>query len=142
MDNIVQDIVFLQQKCIKIDSLDEAQEIADKLFKILKKSNNGVGLAANQIGINKAVCVIDVWRPLWFMNPKITPASSEKIEFEEGCLSFPDVSVKTLRYKHVTVTSDNHEKPLQFGPWNMLECVCIQHEICHLDGETMFDYKL
>ena len=44
--------------------------------------------------------------------------------------------------KNIIVTADNHKKQLDFGPSNMLECICIQHEICHLNGETMFNYKI
>ena len=141
MANIVKDIVLLQQPCAKIDSIAEAEDIADRLFKTLKEYRKGIGLAANQIGINKAVCVINVWRPLWFMNPKFIPLSEDKVQFQEGCLSFPNAAVNTERFKHIAVIADNHEKQLMFGPWNMLECICVQHEICHLNGETMFDYK-
>ena len=142
MKSIVKDVLYLQQACEKIDSEKEAKEIADELFEILNKNKNGVGLAANQIGINKAVCVVNVWRPLWFMNPSFISAGSEKVHFNVGCLSFPDSIITTERYRHISVTADNHEKQLYFGPWNMLECVCVQHEICHLNGETMFDYKI
>jgi len=142
MRGIIKDIIFLRQPCEKIESLKEAEEIADELFEILSKNKNGVGLAANQIGINKAVCVVNVWRPLWFMNPSFIPSGNEIVHFNEGCLSFPDSIITTERHRHISVTADNHEKQLHFGPWNMLECVCIQHEICHLKGETMFDYKI
>ena len=142
MHSIISDLTYLKQPCENIKSLDEAKKIADELFNILASSKNGVGLAANQIGINKAVCVINVWRPIWLMNPSFTPNNDIKIKFDEGCLSFPDTIVTTERYKNITVTADNHKEKLHFGPWNMLECVCIQHEIGHLNGETMFDYKI
>jgi peptide deformylase len=142
MTNIIKDITLLQQTCEKIDSLEEAKDIADQLFKILKKSNNGVGLAANQIGINKAVCVVNIDKPIWFMNPALTPIAEEKVQFNEACLSFPDIIVTTERYKNVLVAADNYENFKFFGGHNILECVCVQHEICHLNGETMFDYEV
>ena len=142
MKNIVKDIILLQQLCKKIDSHNEAKKIADELFNILNNHQNCVGLAANQIGINKAVCVINIARPIWFMNPSFKPIGNEKVYFNEGCLSFPNITITTERYKNIIVTADNHKKQLDFGPSNMLECICIQHEICHLNGETMFDYKI
>tara|TARA_R110000824_G_scaffold41357_9_gene123118 strand:+ start:7641 stop:8069 length:429 start_codon:yes stop_codon:yes gene_type:complete len=142
MNKIITDPILLEQCCQEIGSLEEAQQIANNLFNILETSKGGIGLAANQINIFKSVCIINVWRPLWFMNPKMIPNTEEKIEFEEGCLSFPNQSVRTLRYKSVLVKADNLEKELHFGPWNMLECICVQHEICHLNGETMFDYTI
>ena len=142
MKKIVTDIFLLKQACQIIDDHDEAERIAKELFSVLEKSQNGIGLAANQIGIQKAVCVVNVWRPLWFMNPKMKPATEGKIEFQEACLSFPGQEVVTMRHENISVFADNHEGQLYFGPWNMLECVCVQHEICHLNGETMFDYRL
>ena len=110
MNNIVTDPVLLNQRCESINSFDEAKQISDSLFKTLISSNGGIGLAANQINIFKAVCVVNVWRPLWFMNPKIIPETEEKIEFEEGCLSFPNQSVHTLRYKNIFL--EQHKYPL------------------------------
>ena len=105
-------------------------------------SSFGMGLAANQIGINKRVCVINVTRPIWLMNPTFINASPETINFNEACLSFPNQVVITKRYKEILVYAENIEENMIFGPKNMLECVCVQHEICHLNGETMFDYTI
>ena len=142
MKKIVTDIFSLRRKCQPVKDYDEAEKIAKELFHFLIHSQDGIGLAANQIGINKAVCVVNVWRPLWFMNPTMKSVKDEKIEFQEACLSFPNQSATTERFQHISVIADNHENPLYFGPWHMLECICVQHEICHLNGETMFDYKL
>ena len=69
-------------------------------------------------------------------------------------MSFPNNSIKTVRYKSVTVEADNYTGKLHFGVWNennedgynkhdklnyALETACVQHEIDHLDGITMFD---
>jgi len=142
MLTIIKDIVFLQQRCEKIESLEEAQQIANQLFKVLKNSPAGVGLAANQLGINKAVCVVNVDQPLWFMNPVLKFINEEKIQFNEACLSFPKITVTTERYKNILVGADNYTNFKFFGSHNTLECVCVQHEICHLKGETMYDYEV
>ena len=131
----------LRQSCDAVESLEEGAEIAKKLFKILKSSDEGIGLAANQIGINKRVCVINVSKPLVLINPKIV-SSFGKTMFKEGCLSFPGIYVLTKRYKNILVKADNHSNFLKFRCENFkdaLECVCVQHEIDHLNGITMFE---
>ena len=140
--NIITDVSYLKKKCEPVASYEEAESIANLLFDVLKKSTDGVGLAANQIGINKRVCVINVTRPIWLMNPTFINASPETINFNEACLSFPNQVVITKRYKEILVNAENIEENMIFGPKNMLECVCVQHEICHLNGETMFDYTI
>ena len=101
-------------------------------------------MAANQIGINKRVCVINVKEPLVLINPRIVEQSSEQFMFAEGCLSFPGKHVRTGRFVGVTVEADNHEGKLKFSAESedindAFECACVQHEIDHLDGITMFD---
>jgi peptide deformylase len=144
MIDIVTNVASLQTPYGRVDSLDEAKIIADRLFATLSRYPAGVGLAANQIGIVKAVCVVNVSRPLWFANPTFTYYNTpEKTVFQEGCISFPDVTVLTERYKNIIVQADNFLQcnEMIFDEKNILECVCVQHEICHLMGETMFDYR-
>ena len=133
----------LEQKCSPV-SLEEGEEIAVKLINELKDSKSGIGLAANQIGINKRVCVINVKEPLVLINPKIVEKSKEQFVFAEGCLSFPDSKIKTTRYQDIVVEADNHKGRLSFSANSKdindaFECVCVQHEIDHLDGITMFE---
>ena len=116
--------------------LEEGIKIAQLLLDSLP--DYGVGIAANQIGIQKNVCVISVEKPIVLINPKIVKAHGST-HFLEGCLSFPGESILTERFTSVTVIADNHEEPLNFNEENLLECVCAQHEIDHLNGITMFD---
>jgi peptide deformylase len=140
---IIKDKNKLQEKCSPV-SIKEGEEIGIRLLHELRDSDNGIGLAANQIGINKRVCVINVKEPLVLINPKIVEKSKEQFIFPEGCLSFPDSKVKTQRHQDIVVTADNHEGRLSFSANSKdindaFECVCVQHEIDHLDGITMFD---
>ena len=101
-------------------------------------------MAANQIGINKRVCVVNVKEPLVLINPKIVEKSKEQFVFPEGCLSFPDSKLRTIRHQDIIVEADNHKGKLSFSANSKdindaFECVCVQHEIDHLDGITMFD---
>ena len=141
---IVTDKNKLKSKC-EITSLKEGEEIAVRLLQELRQSESGIGLAANQIGINKRVCIINVKEePLVLINPKIVEKSKEQFVFPEGCLSFPDSKVKTQRHQDIVVEADNHDGKLSFSANSKdindaFECVCVQHEIDHLDGITMFD---
>jgi len=140
---IIKDKNKLQEKCSPV-SIKEGEEIGVRLLHELRDSDNGIGLAANQIGINKRVCVVNVKEPLVLINPKIVEKSKEQFIFPEGCLSFPDSKVKTQRHQDIVVEADNHDGRLSFSANSKdindaFECVCIQHEIDHLDGITMFD---
>ena len=130
--------------CEEVKTIKEGEEIGAQLIKELKESKNGIGLAANQIGINKRVCVFNVKEPLILINPRIVEHSEEQFMFAEGCLSFPGKHVKTGRHTSVTVETDNHEGKLMFTADSedindAFECACVQHEIDHLDGITMFE---
>jgi len=140
---IIKDKSKLQEKCSPV-SVKEGEEIGVRLLHELRESESGIGLAANQIGINKRVCVINVKEPLVLINPKIVEKSKEKFVFAEGCLSFPDSKLKTMRHQDIVIEADNHSGKLSFSANSKeindaFECVCVQHEIDHLDGITMFD---
>ena len=140
---IIKDKTKLQEKCSPV-SMKEGEEIGVRLLHELREAENGIGLAANQIGINKRVCVINVKEPLVLINPKIVEKSKEQFIFPEGCLSFPDSKIKTTRHQDIVVEADNHDGKLSFSANSKdindaFECVCVQHEIDHLNGITMFD---
>jgi peptide deformylase len=141
---IITEVSKLQTLCEEVSSVEEGEEIGTQLLKELTETKSGIGLAANQVGINKRVCVINVKEPLVLINPKIVETSEETFVFPEGCLSFPNKHVRTNRFVSVVVEADNHEGQLSFsaesGDVNdAFECACVQHEIDHLDGLTMFD---
>ena len=140
-------------------SVEEGEKIAAKLFEVLNKRKDGIGLAANQIGIDAAVAVVNVREPLVLINPKIEEQWDE-IDFYEGCLSFPNKGIHTKRYKNVIIKTELSESGWYFsgvnsgeegkGSWEkenlkhskeqrLLEAICIQHEIDHLNGMTIMD---
>ena len=141
---IITEETKLKILCEEVKTIKEGEEIGAQLLKELTESENGIGLAANQIGINKRVCVINVKEPLVLINPRIVERSEEQFMFSEGCLSFPKKYVRTGRFVSVTIETDNHEGKMVFTADSdkiddAFECACIQHEIDHLDGITMFD---
>ena len=140
---IIKDRKELEIKCSPV-SVKEGEEIGVRLLHELRQSENGIGLAANQIGIQKRVCVVNVKEPLVLINPRIVEKSKEQFIFPEGCLSFPNDKIKTKRHQNIVVEADNHKGKLSFSANSKdindaFECVCVQHEIDHLDGITMFD---
>ena len=141
---IITEETKLKVLCEEVKTIKEGEDIGAQLLKELTESKNGIGLAANQIGINKRVCVINVKEPLILINPRMVEHSEEQFMFAEGCLSFPGKHVRTGRYTSVTIEADNHEGKLMFSAESedindAFECACVQHEIDHLDGITMFE---
>ena len=159
-----EDNPVIQKKLRKV-TLEEGEKIAVELFEILNKRKDGIGLAANQVGIDAAVAVVNVREPIVLINPEIVSRETE-IPFYEGCLSFPGKGVNTKRYETVEVTSDNVDGTMIFsgvdtgektkGSWEQegktyqvkdkdlrtLEAVCVQHEIDHLNGIICMDRKV
>ena len=128
---------LINQKLREV-SVEEGNSIATELFQILNKRGDGIGLAANQVGIDAQVAVVNVREPLVLINPKIISKENE-ISYYEGCLSYPKKGVNTKRYEIVEVKSDNSESTMRFDG---LESICVQHEIDHLNGNTIFDRKI
>ena len=132
----------LIQKKLRSVSVEEGYEIATKLFQVLNKRGDGIGLAANQVGIDASVAVVNVKEPIVLINPEIIK-KEEETRYYEGCLSFPKKGCHTKRYKIVEVKVDNMESNMTFGAGDteldLLESVCVQHEIDHLNGMRILD---
>jgi peptide deformylase len=136
---IVTDRKILSKPCKPCFSKPEGIAIGNRLLEVLSEFGDAIGLAANQVGIDSAVCVIKVKKPIILINPKIVGKFGKSF-FQEGCLSFKGDYVLTERWTDIVVTNDNHTNQLFFSfEKNALECVCVQHEIDHLNGTTMFD---
>ena len=153
----------LIQKTLRRVTVEEGYESARELFQILNKRGDGIGLAANQVGIDAQVAVVNVREPLVLINPKIIEKHNE-IPFYEGCLSYPGKGVHTKRYRDVIIQTAQSESGWYFsgaesptdgkGSWEKeqgkkqdaelrtLESVCVQHEIDHLNGVVCMDRKV
>lgn len=129
----------LSKPCKPCQNLPDGLRVGNRLLEILAQAGEGVGLAANQVGIDMSVCVVKVKKPLILVNPQIIGKFGKSF-FQEGCLSFKGDYVLTERWTDLVVSSDNHKNQLFFSfKDDALECVCVQHEIDHLNGITMFD---
>jgi len=153
----------LIHKKLREVSVEEGNIIATELFQILNKRGDGIGLAANQVGIDAQVAVVNVREPLVLINPKIISKEVE-IPYHEGCLSYPNKRVNTKRYRDVIISTEQSESDWYFsgaqvpkdgkGSWEkeqsnnkdaelrVLESVCVQHEIDHLNGVVCMDRKV
>jgi peptide deformylase len=137
-----------------IEFADDLKKIAADMHHTMKASN-GIGLAANQVGILQRILTIEIpyskhdqeeevekkwWhnKPLTIINPKITNFSTNKSRFYEGCLSFPKVYDYVARYDEITVEYQNLEGKIEVIHADKLFSCCLQHEIDHLDGIVFF----
>ena len=131
---------ILRKKCKEVVEVDDKiRQILDDMMDTLHHTENGAALAANQVGVLKRLVVIDYnGYYLKLVNPKIIENSGEQ-ECIEGCLSFPNRFVKTIRPQKVTVQAlnENGEDLFITGENDMAKCFC--HELDHLDGEVFLD---
>lgn len=136
---IITDKSKLITKCKPV-SIFEAAPILSSLEKELAESGNGIGLSANQIGIDAAVCIIrykDI--SINLVNPIIVEQFDKKLFRYDGCLSFPGKQISTARYNEIFVKDNMY--PNGFVSVG-IEAVIIEHEIDHLNGLTMFDREI
>ncbi|HJO95233.1 MAG TPA: peptide deformylase [Victivallales bacterium] len=137
---------------------DEIKALSGDMLEVMKK-NNGIGLAAPQIGINKKIITMNFdaksyemseiitpgeallipQMPLTLINPEITSFSNTLVSVEEGCLSVPEIYASVVRSSTVELKAT-----LLNGEFISLECggwlaIVLQHEIDHLNGIIFID---
>ncbi len=133
----------LREKCVRVAKVDrKIKKLIVVLAQTMEK-NQGIGLAASQIGELKRVIVVQTnlkdQRILGLVNPKIVKKSQEKEIAEEGCLSFPGIFLKIRRPKETVVEGlDIQGKKVRLETKGLLSRV-FQHEIDHLDGILFFN---
>ena len=109
-------------------------------------ANDGIGLAAVQVGVHLKVIVVDIAvregrrEPMKFINPEIIQKSAEQTVFSEGCLSFPDQYSEVTRPSTVTIKyldENGVEKTMEADE---ILATCLQHEIDHTNGVVFVDH--
>jgi peptide deformylase len=151
---------FLKNKVIRSEgvSQQELEKLKEQLSSVLE-TEGGFGIAANQIGITKRVCLIRIGDfELFLLNPTIKASSDKVFLYKEGCLCMPKTlkePITTIRSHRIVVDTDNMGE-LVFEAGNIkdegqseqerydeniktLKAVVVQHEIDHLDGITIRD---
>ena len=109
---------------------------------ILMAENNGIGLAAVQVGVLKRIVVMNnpddpdkVWQ---FINPEIIETDGT-FAFSEGCLSVPGYFEERERANKIRLKWQNFKGEFEEGEFEGVEAFCIQHELDHLEGKLFID---
>lgn len=130
---------ILRKKCRKAEKVDfNIRGLLDKMFVMMRK-HQGVGLAGPQAGIDLALVVIQAGDKVFrLVNPEIIRKKG-KIRIEEGCLSFPGISLGIKRAETVWVSYlDETGDPVTLEAEGVLS-VILQHEIDHINGIVFID---
>ncbi|MCL4437626.1 peptide deformylase [Patescibacteria group bacterium] len=138
----------LRQKTVDFDFSKFSKKEINDLIQDMKKTmvaSNGVGLSANQIGLQWRVFVAQVpvnkgeSKFYALFNPSILKTSKEEVSYEEGCLSVPGKYGEVSRPYYVIVKAqDKNGRPVKIKAWALLARV-FQHEIDHLNGGLFID---
>ncbi|MBV20485.1 MAG: peptide deformylase [Cytophagia bacterium] len=139
----------LRDKCAEIERGDiDIKSLVDDMFETMS-SADGIGLAAPQIGISKKIFVVDgssledeemsSFKKV-FINPVLNNESGELWEFEEGCLSIPNVRGGVNRKSSIELTffDENWNKITEV--FKGMQARVIQHEYDHIQGKLFIDY--
>lgn len=133
---------ILRKKLSRVKNLDNKTiALISNMFDTMHNAH-GIGLAANQVGANKGIFIVDLAavegyenvKPLVFINPLITKYSEEKSLIEEGCLSIPDIRSEVERPSEIEITFYDMNFKEQTIPADKLLARVIQHEYDHLRG--------
>lgn len=138
----------LRKQTEELEKSDESlQELLDNMFETMYASN-GIGLAAPQIGLAKRLFIVDGSEiegiqpegfKEAFINPLIEEEFGEEWEFEEGCLSIPDVRAYVKRKGELTIRYYNREWQEQVKTFDDITARIIQHEYDHIEGVLFTD---
>jgi peptide deformylase len=105
-------------------------------------ASGGIGLAGNQVGLLRRVFVMKLTngREIGCFNPWIMFGDNDKIDDNEGCLSFPNLWLKVPRHKKITAAYLDNTGKQCIIELEGLDARCFQHELDHLDGVTFTEY--
>ncbi|MCE9678803.1 peptide deformylase [Shewanella sp. AS1] len=133
----------LKRKAKPVSDIAAVQTFIDDLTETMYQTEDGIGLAATQVGSEHAIIVIDLSEnrdePLVLINPEFVECSGEYLG-EEGCLSIPGYRAKVARYSKVSVNAlDREGKPFTIETDDFLAIV-LQHEMDHLEGKVFIEH--
>lgn len=137
----------LREECAKVEKITPEIKKLVKRMKRIMFDTTGCGLAAPQVGELIQLVIIDCeysdkksYDPYVLINPVIVEHSDKMMDSSEGCLSIPGITCDIKRYNYVVVEAYNLDGDLmRYEAENDLMCCCLQHEIDHLHGITMFE---
>jgi len=137
---------ILRQISTPLKAVDEAaRKLFDDMLETMYAAP-GIGLAAIQLGVARRQVVIDIARdgeapnPLFLANPEIVWSSSQRGDYEEGCLSIPEFFEMVERPKEIKVHYRDRKGEAKELHANGMMATVLQHEIDHLNGVLFIDY--
>lgn len=135
----------LRRRAEEITRIDDrVRALAKSMIETMHRAP-GIGLAAPQVGVSERLIVVDLTageepnQAIVLVNPEIITSEGE-IEFEEGCLSIPDLNEKVTRAEKVTVRGFDLEGREVEIEGDELMAIALQHEIDHLEGVLFLDH--
>lgn len=130
----------LRKKALEVTKIGKPiEQLMDDMLRLMKRAN-GIGLAANQVGVLKRIIVLAPldYKPMVLLNPKIIKMEGEELG-QEGCLSLPGLYGDVVRAAYVEVEGfDRKGREIVLELEGMPARVA-QHEIDHLDGVLFID---
>jgi peptide deformylase len=120
-------------------------KLVASMVRVMKSQPHGIGIAAPQIGVSKAVAIVDVSG----RDPKaerlilVNPVILEKREPEarkEGCMSFPEYTAFLKRHRWVRFRWQNERGEFREKTSTGIEAICVEHEVDHLSGILFIDH--
>ena len=136
----------LKLRSAPVEAIDDSiRSLLDDLLETMY-AEDGVGLAAIQVGVPKRLVVADVHpkdgppAPIKLINPEILEVSEELIVHEEGCLSLPDQFAEVERPLKARIRYLDETGTRQEREFEGVLAVCLQHEIDHLEGILFVDH--
>lgn len=125
-----------------VDVIDKkVKKLISNMIHTMTKSH-GIGLAANQVGINKRIFVMGPFaeneRPMVLINPEVIE-SEGSAQIEEGCLSIPGVFEKVKRFAKIKYSYTDIDGNSHIEIANGLKAIVFQHEFDHLNGICFID---
>lgn len=136
---------ILRQESTKIDTIDKSIKKLAKDMVETMNANNGLGIAAPQVGVNKRLFITTINMGtdheglITMINPEIEFPNDEKETGEEGCLSLPELYKPVTRHKYVRVKYKDLKNKDHILDLEGLNARVIQHETDHLDGILFID---
>ncbi len=129
----------LRRKASNVEINKETKDLIKEMKAVLSKED-GVGLAAPQIGESKKIIIINSEEEIFaFINPEIVDISEDKIINKEGCISVPEIRLDVSRSRKVKIRTLNEGgKDIEIEAEGVL-AIILQHEIDHLNGILFFD---
>jgi peptide deformylase len=135
---------ILRKKCDSLKDFSNIEDLLNDMFDSMYEAE-GIGLAANQIGLNMNLFIIDVTHteeaenPHVFINSEIISKYGDESLFQEGCLSLPGISLDVLRPEKVTLKYQTPDEEWHEDEFDGLLSRAIQHETDHLNGIYIID---